>query len=245
MTSNNARIEIVSSPRPIHIDRTLPSNLQDHLRQNEWESFCNNIDTVLHPLDVALEVCQIIYFGAAALCFVALLVLLLPVSNHDHSLFILVVSIFFFVASNMMCSLYLRHKLDRTHGQLEMICHTMTNLKATSLSFHLRAKPVNFFIRGAEGGFGPVCGQTYIEVFVRYAPPPTPASVDKRANSGVGSVSSIGGASGNHFSLASHRPPPENVAFDVKQRLEQLEQIRADLSEPEYHDKRAAILDRV
>ena len=252
--TTSARIEIVSSPRPLHIDRTLPSFLQDHLKSSEWEEFCNDVDTVLHPLDVSLEVCQIIFFGAVGLCVLGIMGVLFLSSYLQQAYFFLVVSIIFFLISNFVCALYLRFRLDITHGALELLCHNRTNLKATSMSFHLRANPINFFRRGPEGGYEQVSSNTYIEVFVRYTPPPSPSPLiplGLSSPSGVTNTSIKKVGSGDFYSLSmssSHqisRPSPANVAYSVKQRLESLEQIRHALSEAEYRDKRAEILDVV
>ena len=241
----STRIEILSCPRPLHIDRTLPSFLLDHLKPSEWKDFCNDVDSILHPLDVSLEVCQIIFFGSIMMCALGIVGILFLSSRLEGALCFLIASIIFFLLSNFVCALYLRFRLNITHGALEQLCHTMTNRKATSLSFHLRANPIDFFKRGAEGGYGQISSNTYLKVFVRYAPPPSPVPIG-----GAGSGGSYGG--GDHFSALSmssshhhNRPSVDTVAFSVKQRLEELEKNRRKMSDLEYRDKRGEILDAV
>ena len=219
----SARIEIVSSPRPVHVDRTLPSVLQDHLREKEWHAFCEDVDSALHPLDVAMEVCQIIVMGGFTLCLIGILgnFALFQIMMEQAIVF-LIAAIVFFMTANCVVALYLRHKFDQANAQLESICHRMSNFNATSLSFHLRSSPVNFSRRG--GGMEQALSNMYIEVCVRYNPPHGPADIrlDKDCT--------------HHNATVVH---------SIKERLESLEQIRPVLSEAEYRDKRAQILDAV
>lgn len=225
----NARVEIVSSPRPVHVDRTLPSVLQDHLKLQDWECFCEDVDNALQPLDMSIEVCQIIVMGGFTLGLIGILgtFFMLQIMTEQAIMF-LIAAVVFFSTANCVVALFLRHKFDQTNAALESICHAMSNRCATSLSFHLRSSPVNFTRRG--GGMEQALSNMYIEVCVRYNPP------QSRRPSNTMRVPTFDKDDIHHNST---------VVQSIKERLESLEQIRNVLSEAEYREKRSEILDAV
>jgi hypothetical protein len=216
----------------IHIDRSMPGILHQHMGQSQWNQFCDRIDSKLSELGPikkqvrrALQISGIVSlvtFGVIA----GLLASGVFFRNKMYYLF----PIFGILFAGAPIFIYFRMvspvmtKVRKALSDLEMVCSEESS-KYSNLSFHLRDDRV---YTGRS-----VVAINYIEVSMGSAPSTENAAPVATTNS-----------SGS-FSLFSQMATGAGVSTggrNVAERLKELEGIRSLISEEEYNQKRSSIL---
>ena len=239
--ASTARVEIVTNPRPIHIDRTLPSLLKPHLENNEWQSFCDEIDSSLATLNRAFQSFQCCIrtgFAISVVIVVLYIVLVQALSVLREESFFFILPVFFILIVSKFVMIYnIGKTLSQAHSSIEVACDEMS-LKKPSLSFILRHSPAKVGWGGLQKGrvdnFVQATVNSHIEVVVKVDIAEVPVDdIDElqATSSGIPEVIA--------YTILN------TTASGAEDRLEVLERIRHLLTDTEYQDKRAEILSAV
>lgn len=238
--ASSVRVEIVTNPRPIHVDRTMPPLLKPYLETNEWQGFCDEIDACMATLNRAFQSFQCFIRAGFAICIVIIilyiaLVQALSILREESFFFILPVFVVLIVSKFVM--IYnIGKMLSQANKAMEMVCNEMS-LKKPSLSFLLRHSPAKVGWGGLQKGrvdnFVQTTVHSYIEIVVKFDIEDVVDDIDElqATSSGIPEVIA--------YTILN------TTASGAEDRLEVLERIRHLLTDTEYQDKRSEILSAV
>jgi len=222
----------------IHIDRSMPGILHQHMGQSQWINFCDRVDSTLIELGPVRKkvrnalrisgIISLVLFGTIAGVFASGVVF----RAGSYYVFPILGVLFAIVPTFIYCRMIapVMTKVRKTLSDLEIICNEESS-KYSNLSFHLRDER---FYTGRRSSVV----INYIEVSI--------GSVSSAAGGSnpIGDPSANSSSSGA-FSLFSQMATGAGVSTagrNVAERLKDLEGIRSLITEEEYNQKKKEIL---
>ena len=172
-----SRINIVTSPLPLKIDREMPAKLKLYLLASEWTHFCDEIDTSLKPLNIAFRNLKRYVFTALGLStFIFLMYMIfsvaLTVIPESYFIFVAVPLMALLIFSKFIIVVYIGYKIKEANKAMQFVCNVMSAKKqAANLHFHLKEERPPILVAGCcrkdkKGGFVKKVFNSHIEVNV-------------------------------------------------------------------------------
>lgn len=228
----------------VRLSRTQPAALSQQMSTTAWNSFCDQIDAALEPLDKVKHIARVgtFVFFAGFLCFMVLPFVSFATSDpwsggssSSPTFLLFLVGPLILMVGLMGTQCWAASRGRAAMREVEAVCEDISK-QYSALSFHVRFQ---YIVYGRYGGSTYYAGNNhnhhhhrgtsthttnYIEVNI--------ADVESRGDMGIASAPPLVTASlvgGTEKSAA--------------ERLSELDNIRGMLSEEEYERKRKEILD--
>lgn len=237
---SSARIDLSSNG----IDRTKPAIMDPYMPDDQWNTFCDDVDNSLRPIKEALKIHSIGFKLTPVIFLIFMIISFVTVfSGGGFSIFILfIIPIVFFLAT-AATSRHLFHSMSKIKTELERICKN-TSDKQPFLSFHIRYEMhPRYYMNSYNSSHNGSNYHTtqYIEVLINDQNiNMDPEIVIPEAT--VVSATNIEPSAPYVDDLEAAENKKNNTP---EERLQTLEQMKHLLTQKEYENKRAEILSEI
>lgn len=268
-TTSSCRIELqgqttssfnVSST--VSIDRSIPALLGDRMSNQEWISFCDNVDQALEPAQTIrkqLACCTFLSVAASIGIFIAIAVMgatgrIFSIGSGGgfNPVYIVLFIAFIVAPTSIQCYIIKKRSegLSKVYDDLRTVINAESS-KRSDISFHLREDTSVRYYSSSTSNTHRLHTSTiyYIECNVRLAGAGHSSNDGGNAFQHIPTVASpvvmsslfdsiSGGGGGN----SSATTMAKSGGKSTLERLQELEGIKSLISEEEYNNKRNAIL---
>jgi len=226
---------------PVRLSRTQPAALSHQMSTTAWNSFCDQIDAALEPLDKVKHIARVgtFVFFAGFLCFMVLPFVSFATTDpwsggsSSPTFLLFLIGPLILMVGMMGTQCWAASRGRAAMREVETVCEDISK-QYSALSFHIRFE---YIVYRRYGGY--YAGNNYNHHHHRGTSTHTTNYIEVNI-ADVESRGDMGIASAPPLVTASLVGGTEKSAAE---RLSELDNIRGMLSEDEYERKRKEILD--